>query len=383
MKRRLFTPGPTPVPQEVKLSQAGDILHHRTSQFARIFQEVCEDLKYLFQTQNDVLTFAASGTGAMEAAVANLLSPGDTVIVVKGGKFGERWDQICRAFGVNVVPIDVEWGKAVDPDRIGEDLKRNREIKAVFTQLVETSTGVVNDINSISKIVSETSAILVVDAISGLGGEALPMDDWEVDVVVAGSQKGIMLPPGLSFVALSEKAWSMVDNSTLPKYYWDFKKTKKSLKKGQTPYTPAISLIMGLRESLRLIKKEGLEKVLERHRTLARATRGAVSSLGLQVFGDPPCNVVTAVSLPQNIGDKEIRDKMRDEYGVVVAGGQGKLSGRIIRIAHLGWMDKLDMISVISALEMSLIDSGYQVEFGKGITAAEEVFTGKLQATVD
>ena len=382
MKKRLFTPGPTPLPEEVKLSQAKDIIHHRTLEFSQIFKEVCEDLRYIFQTKNDVLVFAASGTGAMEAVVVNLLSPGDTVLVVRGGKFGERWEEISKTFGLNFIPIDVKWGKSVDPTLIEEKLKENRDIKAVFTQLVETSTGVINDIERIGKIVSKTSSVLVVDAISGLVAEPLYMDDWKIDVVVAGSQKGIMLPPGLSFVALSEKAWKMVEKSTFPKYYWDFKKAKDSLTKGQTPYTPAISLICALKESLRLIKKEGLDKIIERHCLLAEATRRAVSSLGLEIFADPPSNVVTAILVPEGIDEKELRRKMRENYGVIVAGGQGKLSGKIIRIAHLGWMDKLDIIGVISALEMALTELGYEIELGKGVKAAEEVLTEKMQEVV-
>lgn len=373
MKRRIFTPGPTPLPERVRLEQTKQIIHHRTPEFSEVFKEVCQGLKYVFQTKREVLIFAASGTGAMEATVANLFSPGDKVLVVKGGKFGERWDEIGRSFGLEVVPIDVEWGKVVDPAQIEEKLEEDKKIKAVFTQLVETSTGVVYDIQGISKVVNKTPAILIVDAISGLGAHPLPTDKWGIDVVVAGSQKALMLPPGLAFVTLSAKAWDFVNSSTLPKYYWDFAKAKASLAKGQTPYTPAVSLICALREALRLIKEEGWDRVLERHQLLAEATRKAVVAMGLEVFGAPPSNVVTAISLPEGIEDKKLRRRMQDRYGVIIAGGQGKLSGRIVRIAHLGWMDKLDIIGVICALEMVLSELGYKVELGSAVKAAEQV----------
>jgi len=231
LKRRIFTPGPTPLPERVKLSQAGDIIHHRTRQFSKILEEVSQELKYVFQTNNSVLTFGASGTGAMEAAVVNLLSSGDKVLVIRGGKFGERWAEICQAFRAKVINIDIEWGTAVDPAAVEKKLMQEQDIKAVFTQLVETSTGVVYDIEAIAKIVSKTNAILVVDAISGLGAQRLLTDEWGVDVVVGGSQKALMLPPGLAFVTLSQQAWKNVENSNLSRYYWDFKKAKKSLDK--------------------------------------------------------------------------------------------------------------------------------------------------------
>lgn len=379
MKERIFTPGPTPIPEKVKLSQAKDIIHHRTVEFSKIFEEVCEGLKYVFQTQNDVLILTASGSGAMEAAISNLFSPNDKILVTPQGKFGERWGEIGEAFGLNVVPFEVKWGRGADPEKIGEKLQEEQDIKAVLTQLVETSTGVVNDIQRIGKIVSSTSAVLVVDAISGLGAEPLFTDEWKVDVVVAGSQKGLMLPPGLAFISLSEKAWNMVERSTLPKYYWDLKKAKKSLAKGQTPYTPAISLICALQESLRLIMQEGLDNLLKRHKLLAEATRRATAALGLEIFGTPPSNVVTTILVPEKINEKELRKKLQNDYGVIVAGGQEELSGKVIRIAHLGWMDKLDIIGVISALEMSLDELGYEVELGRGVRAAEQVFREKNQ----
>jgi len=373
LKRRLFTPGPTPLPDEVRLSQVGQIIHHRTKEFSEVLDEVCEGLKYVFQTKNEVLIFAASGTGAMEAAVVNLLSPGDEVLVVRGGKFGERWAEIGVSFGVRVIPLDIEWGTALRPHLLEDRLAQNSGIKAVFTQLVETSTGVVYDIENMAKVVKKTDAILVVDAISGLGAEPFFMDEWGVDVAIGGSQKALMLPPGLSFAALSEKAWGLAEESSLPKYYWDFGKAKKSLAKHQTPYTPAVSLICALREALRLIRKEGWQAVLRRHARLAEATRRAALALGLEVFSQIRSNALTVIKVPSGVDGERLRKIMRDKYGVQVAGGQEKLAGKIIRIAHLGWMDSFDLIAAISALEMALLELGYPLKLGKGLQAAEDV----------
>jgi len=374
LKQRLFTPGPTPLPEEVKLSQAREIVHHRTNQFKQVFQEVEEGLKYVFQTDNDVFLFTSSGTGAMEAAVANLLSPEDEVLVIGGGKFAERWAEIIQAFGGKVNLVDVEWGKGVDPLKVEEGISQNPEIKAVFTQLVETSTGAVYDIEALGKILRETSTVLVVDAISALCAHPLHTDKWGVDAVIGGSQKALMIPPGLAFVAISEKAWKLVENSTSPKYYWDFKKARNALAKFQTPYTPAVSLIFALRDSLRLLKEEGIERVVNRHAELAKATRKAILAMGLKIFGENPSNVVTSVTLPPQIDEKKLRRLMQARFGVQVAGGQDSLAGKIIRIAHLGWTDTSDIIVVISALEMALLELGYSVELGKGLKAAEEVF---------
>lgn len=373
LKHKLFTPGPTPVPEEVKLSQAKTIVHHRSKGFAEIFEEVRKGLKYVFQTKEEVLVFAASGTGAMEAVVANLFSPEDKVLVTRGGKFGERWAEIATAFGIQVLPLDIEWGRAPNPDLVEERLRQDPEIKAVFTQLAETSTGVAYDIKSMARIVKSKRAILVVDAISGLGAEALPMDEWGVDVVVSGSQKGLMIPPGLAFVVLSPKAWQLTADSKLPKYYWDFKKAKKAQEKNQTPYTPAITLICALRESLRLLEREGWESVLARHAKLAKATRQGVLALELRIFSKTPSNVLTAVEVPSDIEAKRLRGLMRDRYGVEVAGGQAELAGKIIRIAHLGWMEATDIIVALSALEMSLAELGYPVQLGKGVAAAQKI----------
>ena len=280
-KKYLFSPGPTMLPPEVLLKMAEPIMHHREPEFEKIFAEIRQGLKYLFQTKNEVMIFTSSGTGAMEGAVSNLLSKGDKALVVRGGKFGERWGEICKAYGIEFIPIDVEWGKAVDPARIQEILKSDPSIRAVYTQASETSTGVKHPIKEIAEIVKKyENTLIVVDAITGIGVFDIPMDEWGLDVVVSGSQKALMLPPGLSFAALSDKAWKFVERSNLPKYYFDFKKELKSSQKNQSAYTPAISLFVGLRESLHLIRKEGVEAIFRRHEKLAEATRAAVKAIG-------------------------------------------------------------------------------------------------------
>ncbi len=376
-KRYLLTPGPTPIPPEALLAMGQPIIHHRTEEYRKLFAQVTEDLKYIFQTKNDLLTFTSSGTGAMEAAVSNLLSKGDKTLVVRGGKFGERFGEICDSYGVEVLPIDVDWGMAVEPKLIEERLKDNPEIKAVFTTLCETSTGVVNDIEAISKMVSKSEAVLVIDAISGLGAVELKTDEWGVDVVVAGSQKGLMIPPGLSFVSVSDKAWEMVERSNLPKYYFSFKMAKEALeKKRENPFTPAISLVVALKEALELIKEEGLEQTLKRHARLAEATRAAVKAIGLELFAPKsPANALTAVKVPQGVDGTVLVKVLAKDYGVIVAGGQAKLKGKIFRIAHLGYIDRFDLTTAISALEMALKGLGVKLELVSGVRAAVEVLS--------
>ena len=374
-KKYLFSPGPTMLPPGVLLKMAEPIMHHREPEFEKIFAEIREGLKYLFQTKNEVLIFTSSGTGAMEGAVSNLLSRGDKALVVRGGKFGERWGEICKAYGIGVVPIDVDWGKAVDPRQIQKALESTPSIRAIFTQASETSTGAKHPIREIAEIVKKyEEVILVVDAITGIGVFNLPMDEWGIDVLISGSQKALMLPPGLAFAALSDKAWRFVDQSNLPKYYFDFKKELKSAQKNQNSYTPAISLFVGLRESLRLIRKEGLEGIFQRHEKLAEATRAAVKALGLGLFApDSPSNALTAVKVPEGIQGGKLKNLFFEKFGITVAGGQDQAKGKIIRIAHLGYYERLDMVMVISALEMLLKELGYAFELGAGVKAAEEI----------
>jgi len=374
-KKYLFSPGPTMLPPEVLLKMAEPIMHHREPEFEKIFAEIREGLKYLFQTKNEVLIFTSSGTGAMEGAVSNILSKGDKAIVVRGGKFGERWGEICKAYGIEFIPIDVAWGKAVDPKRIKELLESDPSIRAVYTQASETSTGVKHPIQEVADLVKRyEDRVIVVDAITGIGVFNIPTDAWGLDVVISGSQKALMLPPGLSFAALSDKAWKFVERSSLPKYYFDFKKELKNTKKNQSSYTPAISLFVGLRESLHMIRKEGLEAVFRRHEKLAEATRRAVKALGLELYApDSPSNAVTAVKIPDGIDGEKLKDLFFEKFGITVAGGQDRVKGKIIRIAHLGYYERLDMVMVISALEMLLKGMGYAFELGAGVKAAEEI----------
>jgi aspartate aminotransferase-like enzyme len=374
-KKYLFSPGPTMLPPEVLLKMAEPIMHHREPEFEKIFAEIREGLKYLFQTKNEVLVFTSSGTGAMEGAVSNILSRGDKALVIRGGKFGERWGEICKAYGIEFIPIDVEWGKAVEPESIRKVLESDPAIRAVYTQASETSTGVRHPIREIAEIVNRyEDKVIVVDAITGIGVFDIPMDRWEIDVVVSGSQKALMLPPGLAFASLSEKAWRLVERSDLPKFYFDFKKELKSTKKNQSSYTPAISLFVGLRESLNMIRKEGLKALFLRHEKLARATREAVKALGLGLYApDSPSNAVTAVKIPEGIDGERLKDLFFEKFGITVAEGQDRAKGKIIRIAHLGYYGRLDMVMVISALEMLLKEMGHRFELGAGVRRLEEV----------
>lgn len=374
-KNYLLTPGPTPLPPEVCEAMARPIIHHRTPQFQAVLKEASEGLKYVYQTKGDVFILASSGTGAMEAAAVNLLSAGDTALTIQGGKFGERWTELCKSYGINSEIIDVEWGKAVSPKEIEERLKKNPKIKAVFTTLCETSTGVVTDIAAIGKVLKDTPAVLVVDAISGLGAIDLQTDNWLCDVVVSGSQKGLMLPPGLGFISVSQKAWKLVEGSKCPKYYFDLKQAKKAIDKTDTPFTPAITLIIALCESLKMIKQDGLENVFRRHAKMAEATRQAMKALGLELFApEAGSDVVTAVKVPQGIDGEKMVKTMRDTFGVTIAGGQSELKGKVFRIAHMGFIEESDIIAGIACLEKVLAQMGYKFNLGQGVKAAEEVF---------
>jgi len=375
VKSYLFSPGPTMLPPEILLRMAEPVMHHREPEFSRILAEIRGNLKYLFQTRNEVLMFASSGTGAMDGAVSNLLSRGDTALVVGGGKFGERWQEICEAYGVQVRAIDVPWGEAVDPGLVAAALQEDGSIRAVYTTASETSTGVKHPIEELAAVTRQyDETVIVVDAITGIGVFDLPMDAWGVDVLVTGSQKALMLPPGLSFVALSDKAWRLVESSDLPKYYFNFRKELTKLQANDTSFTPAITLVVGLKESLRMIRKEGLDALFARHAKLADATRAAAKALGLKLYAQKsPSNAVTAVKIPETIGAKELKSRFYERFGITVAGGQDQAKGKIIRIAHLGYYDRLDMIMVISALEMILKEMGHRFELGAGVRAAEEI----------
>jgi aspartate aminotransferase-like enzyme len=375
-KNLLLAPGPTPIPPEVLQALARPIVHHRTPLYEGILKEVREGLKYLFRTKSEVLIFASSGTGAMEGAVTNTLCAGDEALVVEGGKFGERFSQICRAYGVKPIGLPVEWGEAVDPAVIEKTLREVPSIKAVFTQATETSTGVLHPVREIGAVVSRhPGTILVVDGISHVGAVELPMDEWKLDVVICGSQKALMLPPGLAFAALSDKAWQFVERSTLPRFYFDFKKELKNLTRNQSAYTPAISLVAGLAESLRLIRREGLENILARQARLAKATRAAMTALGLQLYAPGAhSDAVTAVLAPPGIDGQEVVKILREKHSLTIAGGQDRAKGKIFRLAHMGYVDASDIIAGIAAVEITLRELGYKFELGAGVQAAMDIF---------
>ncbi len=378
-KEYLMTPGPTPLPTRVLLSQAEPIMHHRTPDYGEVFSLLMEGLKEIFLTKNDVLVFASSGTGAMEAAVVNCFSPGDKVLVAHGGKFGERFRDLCRTYGLEVLEYAHEWGDTADPSILESMLSGNRDIKGVFVTHSETSTGVVNDIEAIGRVVRETQAILVVDSISGAGALEMRTDDWGVDVLVAGSQKALMTPPGLAAVAVSDKAWEMVERSELPKYYFSFTKARKGLadKIPQTAFTPAVSLTVAMCRAVEMIKEEGLEEVWKRHRFLAAATREAVKAMGLELFPRDlnRAYAVTAVKVPGGIDGGAITRIMNRKHGVIIAGGQSQLKGKIFRIGHVGYYHYFDILVAVAALELTLKELGYPLQLGSGLAAAQEAFT--------
>ncbi len=374
LKNHLFTPGPTPVPPRTLLAMASPIIHHRSPEFSQILAEVKEGLKYVFQTNNDVLLCASTGTGAMEGAVANALSPGEKALVVRGGKFGERWAEICKAYGIETINLDIEWGRCVKVEKILEYLIKYNDIKAVFIQAHETSTGVKFPLKEIGEALKDRDVILVVDAISALGAIELLVDDWHLDIVVGASQKALMLPPGLSFVSISKKGWKWVERSKLPKYYFDFKKEADALKRNQPAYTSAVSLVIGLLENLRYIRKRGLKNIIEHHRRLSEATKSAIKAMGLNLFTKEGLSeAITVVEVPPGIDGKEVVRLLKEEYGIMIAGGQGRLKGKIFRISHMGYVDENDIIVVISALEAVLNKLGYHVKKGVGIKAAQDI----------
>jgi aspartate aminotransferase-like enzyme len=375
LKRYLLAPGPTPVPPEVLLSMAAPIIHHRSPDFIPVLESAKNGLKWLFQTKNDVLIIASTGTGGMVGAVNNFFSAGEKVLVVNGGKFGERWTKICRSYGLDVKEIEVEWGYAVKPEDIESALESDKDIKGVFIQACETSTGVYHDIEAVGNIVKKHEDVLfIVDAISALVAHDIKTDEWGIDIMVGGSQKGLMLPPGLAFVSVSEKAWKKAETSTAPRFYFDFKKERESLAKNQTNFTSSVTLIIALNEAIKLLQKEGLENVFKRHARLAHATREAVKALGLTMYTkESPSNSVTAVEAPEGIDGQLIYKTLREKYGITGAGGQGKARGKIFRIAHLGYADTFDVITAIAGLEMVLKSLGHPVTLGSGVAKAEEI----------
>jgi aspartate aminotransferase-like enzyme len=375
LKRYLLAPGPTPVPSEVMLAMAAPIIHHRSPDFLPVLDSAKKGLQWLYQTKNDVLILTSTGTGGMAGAVNNFFSKGEKVLVVNGGKFGERWTKICQAYGLDVDEILVEWGHAVKPEVVGERLKKNKDIKGVFVQASETSTGVYHDIKALASIVGKREdTLFIVDAISALVAHDLRTDDWGIDVMIGGSQKGVMLPPGIAFVSVSEKAWAKAEVSKLPRFYFNFRKERENLSKNQTNFTSPVTLIIGLNESLKMLQSEGLENVFKRHAILANATRNAVQAIGLELYAkESPSNGVTAIMTPAGIDGQAVYKNLREKYGITAAGGQDKAKGRIFRIAHLGFSERFDIITAIAGIEMVLKGMGYQVKLGTGVAAAQEL----------
>jgi aspartate aminotransferase-like enzyme len=372
-KYYLLSPGPTPVPETVLAAAAEPIIHHRTPEFSEIFMQTTEGLKYVFGTKQDVFILTSSGSGAMETAIVNTLSPGDKVISINAGKFGERWGNICKAYGVNAKEIVLEWGVDFSKEELAAELKANPGVKAVFTTLSETSSGAIYDIQGFGEVVAQTEAILVVDGISGAGATPCPMDDWKVDIFVSGSQKSFMIPPGLAYIAFSPKAWKLVATAKLPKFYFDATKAKKNLEKQTTPWTPAVSLIIQQKKALDIIKSMGLEALLAHHKTLGEATRAGIKALGLELLAKKPGNILTAAKTPAGLDGVKLVKTMQAKYKAYIAGAQDPNKGKFFRIAHLGYMGGFDIITSLAALEMTLLDLGFSFEKGRSVAAAETV----------
>ena len=376
IKERLFTPGPTPLLMEAQARALTATLHHRTEAFRQIMRESLENLKYFFNTANDVLIFTSSGTGAMEGAVANLLSPGERMLVGTAGKFGERWLELAKVYGIEAVKVEASYGQPLDIEEMKKRLANDGPFRAVFVQATETSTGVCHDVKALGEAVrAYPDTCLVVDAITGLGTTDLRPDEWGLDIVIGGSQKALMIAPGLAFAGVSEKAWKIIEKSKLPRYYFDYAKERKNLAKGEASYTPATTLMVSLHAALDYIRKIGRENLIANAALLAEATRAAVPALGLKLFAPrSPANAVTAICAPQGMDSGSIVKEMRARFGAIVANGQGSMKGKIFRLAHLGYYDAADLFAGLAALEIVLLKVGHKVELGSGVRAAQEVY---------
>ena len=375
-KPRLLTPGPTPLYPPAARAMAGADMHHRTGEFIEVYRSVIAGLRYFMGTENGIALFAASGTGAMEAAVSNLFSAGDKAIVCTAGKFGERWLRIAQAFGLDTVVIEKPYGESVKPEQVAQALAGNAGVQGVFIQATESSTGVSHDVEAIGKIVAATDAILVVDAITGLGTSVLEIDAWGLDVVIGGSQKAVMIPPGLAYCSVSEKALQRAAAASNPYFYFDLRKHIAAGVEGDSPWTPAASLILGLGEVLRFVREIGREKLIANAQLLARAARGAAQALGLELFVRDaiPAGAVTAIRPPAGIDSGEIVKRYKSDFAAIVANGQGSMKGRVFRYAHLGYFDFHDLFATVAELELILHDLGRPVEFGAGVRAAQAVY---------
>jgi len=380
-KQRLFTPGPTPVPEESQLELAKPVFYHRSAEFRQILAEVEEDLQYVFCTRNPVVPLTCSGTGGMEAALVSCVGPGKKVLCLISGRWGERWRNICKGLGLEAISVSVPYGKAVEPSQLRQALAEHPDAAAVCATLSETATGVANDIESFGELVAATPALLIVDAISGLGVMECRTDDWHIDLCVTGSQKALMMPPGLAFVSVSDKAArAMEQNTSARTFYFDLRKALAKLKENDTPWTPANTLIRALRVSLKRLRAEGIENAWARHARLAEAARAGVQAIGLELFAERPASGLTVARVPASLDGTELLKKLEKQYGLKFAGGQDTLKGKILRIGHMGYCDAFDVLAALAGLELVLLEVGHPIESGAAVAAAQRVFARGVRA---
>ena len=371
-KQYLLTPGPTPVPPQVLAALAEPVIHHRARDYRDLYQRCLIRLAEVYRTQNDVLMFTTSGTGAFESAVANLTSPGDRQLVLSAGNFGERWAGLVKAFGADLVHVQLGWGDTPEAEDLRAALAEAGEVRVVYLTHSETSTGVVCDVQALAAVAKEAGTLVVVDAVSSLGAVPLETDAWDLDVVVSGSQKALMTPPGVAFVSVSEAALAVAARSTSPRYVFDWERTRKAQAKLDAPFTPAVSLVRALDVALGLLLDEGLEAAFDRHARLGRACREGAKAMGLELFSpdEERSAVVTAIRAPEGVDATAVVSALRDRFGITIANGQGELKGKIFRIGHIGWFDVFDITTALAALEFALVDAGAEIERGVGVTRA-------------
>ncbi len=381
MKYRLLTPGPSPVPEETLVELAKPVPYHRTAEMRQLLAEVTQDLQYVFQTKNPVLTLTSSGSGGMEAAVVNCVPPRSKVICLSAGRFGERWRNICQVYGAEPISVTAPQGQAVQPEQLAQALAQHPDAVAVCSTLSETSTGVAHDIAAFGRLVAKTPAVLLVDAISGLGVMECRTDDWNVDVCVTGSQKALMMPPGLAFLSVSDKAWKLIDKNPSPRvFYFDLKKARAKLESHDTPYTQAHTLLRAMRVSLKRLRAQGIENVWKEQARNAAAARAGFKAMGLELFAAQPAAGLTTVKMPPGIDSTALLGKLEKQYGLKLANGQDELKGKIIRLAHMGWIDQFDVLAGLAGVELALLEMGHRLEPGAGVAAAQKVYAQAVAA---
>lgn len=378
-KPRLMTPGPAPVPEDVLLAMAQPVIHHRSAEAKQNIVEASAGLKEVFKTANDVMILTASGTGAMEAAAVNTVPRGGKAIVLNAGWFALRWAKICQAYGINAITLDTEWGQPTDPTRLANALAEHPDTVCVMGTLSETSTGTGHPVEALGKVVAATDAVFAVDGISGVGAMECHADAWGIDMLCVGSQKALMLPPGLAFISVSPKAWKKIDAFDAPAFYFNLKTARKKMAEFDTPYTPAHTLIQGLNVALKRILAEGVENVWARHARMSEACQAGVQALGLKLFSARPAEGLTAFVVPEGIKDSAIRNKLQEKFGIYTVGGQDKLKGKIVRVGHMGYTDELDVVAGLAALEMVMADLGLEFEPGVAVSAAQRVLISQFK----